>query len=40
MENILTIGAFFIFGGACFAFGMYIASQIGHWIDKNTKSDK
>ena len=40
MSNILEIGAFFIFGGACFALGMYITTQIGSWIDKNTKKDK
>jgi uncharacterized membrane protein SpoIIM required for sporulation len=40
MGNILEIGALFIFGGACFALGMYIAACLGSWIDKNTKNDK
>jgi|TARA_R100001463_G_scaffold136072_1_gene200580 uncharacterized membrane protein SpoIIM required for sporulation len=37
MGNILELGAFFIFGGACFALGMYITTQISSWIDKKIK---
>jgi len=37
MSNILEIGALFIFGGACFALGMYVTTQIGCWINKQIK---
>jgi len=40
MINLLTLGALFIFGGACFAFGMYVTTQIGSWIEKQIKKDK
>tara|TARA_R110001592_G_scaffold7094_1_gene40024 strand:- start:4381 stop:4503 length:123 start_codon:yes stop_codon:yes gene_type:complete len=40
MGNILALGALFIFGGACFALGMYLTTQISSWIDKNIKKDK
>ena len=40
MGNLLEIGAFFIFGGACFTLGMYMTTQISSWIDKNTKKNK
>ena len=40
MTNLLTLGALFIFGGACFALGMYVTTQIGSWINKNIKKDK
>tara|TARA_R110002050_G_scaffold240928_1_gene377304 strand:+ start:127 stop:246 length:120 start_codon:yes stop_codon:yes gene_type:complete len=37
MINLLEIGVLFIFGGACFALGMYVATQIGYWIDRQIK---
>tara|TARA_R110002020_G_scaffold137016_1_gene305687 strand:- start:3357 stop:3476 length:120 start_codon:yes stop_codon:yes gene_type:complete len=37
MINLLEIGVLFIFGGACFALGMYVATQIGCWIDRQIK---
>jgi len=35
MVNVLEIGVLFIFGGMCFAAGMYLATQMGDWIKKN-----
>ena len=35
--NILEWAGVFIILGASFAAGMYITTQIGSWIDKNTK---
>ena len=36
METIAII----IFGGACFASGMYFTAQITEWIDKRIKKTK
>ena len=38
MINLLTLAGVCIFGGACFALGMYVASQIGDWINKQIKN--
>ena len=40
MINLLTLAGVCIFGGACFALGMYVASQIGDWINKQIKNGK
>jgi len=32
MTNILELGVLFIFGGACFALGIYLTTQLGSWI--------
>ena len=37
MTNILELGALFIFGGACFALGIYVATQLGSWIERQIK---
>tara|TARA_R100000781_G_scaffold93683_1_gene58228 strand:+ start:160 stop:276 length:117 start_codon:yes stop_codon:yes gene_type:complete len=37
MINLLELGALFIFGGACFALGIYAATQLGTWINKQIK---
>ena len=36
METIAII----IFGGVCFATGMYVSTQLGDWIDKRITKDK
>jgi hypothetical protein len=36
METIAII----VYGGVCFAAGMYVNSQIGDWIDSRIKKGK
>jgi len=40
MINLLTIAGVCIFGGACFALGMYVTTQISSWIERQIKKDK
>ena len=40
MINVLELGVFFIFGGACFALGMYFTTQVGNWINKQINKKK
>ena len=37
MINLLELGAVFIFGGGCFALGIYVATQLGSWINRQIK---
>jgi|TARA_R110002020_G_scaffold29814_13_gene94226 hypothetical protein len=37
MTNILELGVLFIFGGMCFAAGIYLATQLGDWINRQIK---
>tara|TARA_R100000808_G_C2124515_1_gene135006 strand:- start:201 stop:347 length:147 start_codon:yes stop_codon:yes gene_type:complete len=37
---LMEITSFILFGIACFALGMYFASQIENWINNNTKNKK
>tara|TARA_R100001463_G_scaffold26759_2_gene62437 strand:- start:1680 stop:1802 length:123 start_codon:yes stop_codon:yes gene_type:complete len=40
MIPIIELAGLFIICGACFAAGMYFATQVGEWIDRRIKKRK